>query len=705
MNSNKRDGNFAYLRRNVLKTRTPGLYPAKDFHVASPDFSLISGAENWVIVDIVGTSDNVNSNLDKYKVIVDTGTGYKFYELNRGETERNSMYTAGNIEAVVAGDDGVYFVGAETGDDKVYRLNTSNTNVTEVGEFDGNALAQTGVFDGLYYWWIGSRMWRQLPGDNPEEIMADTGFGASSVAKVDFFQESLVIFAMNRRRRSVTVFFHDKSDATVFEKRVTIKNARLIAGGVVEGSLMCVYSVGNSANRKEYEGEIVIAKYDGEKFVRVNSIRAGTSATFAPWDGTGNSYGTSMDTGAEIMLFSVSDNINTHSPELAQNYVYKVRSDGSIEVQALPIANGNQTSALIVRATYNYNTYAVQSNPSASLPPVIYSNNDTNDDYDDYRNYTTTEYITNFMQNPYNYHTLSVLEIAFEKLFKNNEASNIPPVPGNSGTLFASEITHESFTLDWTKAVDPTTPQEELQYRVYLSSTNNIDTVENMELNGLLAQDWTTDIDTFDFDELTPETTYWVNVMVRDSSGIAAAYTQIQVDTIEELIITEWRSPASYGDVTLAGSPQDPWTNPGNALAGDGTFATSENSKWNVYYNYGFSIPVGATIRGFEVRVRGYKGGENTMFDEVMTVTATKVAANPTAFDNANGSRSTPDLTLSNASYIIGGAYVLWDTTWTPAEINANAFGTIVRGATQATPNPVLYYLDHIEVRVYYKAP
>ena len=99
------------------------------------------------------------------------------------------------------------------------------------------------------------------------------------------------------------------------------------------------------------------------------------------------------------------------------------------------------------------------------------------------------------------------------------------PTPGNTGTLTFSSIKLTSITVNWTKAIDNMTSQVNLQYKVVRSLTNNIDTVQNATNNGILVQDWTPDITSVVASGLSPGTTNFFNVLVRDEAGNIAAYT------------------------------------------------------------------------------------------------------------------------------------------------------------------------------------
>jgi hypothetical protein len=105
----------------------------------------------------------------------------------------------------------------------------------------------------------------------------------------------------------------------------------------------------------------------------------------------------------------------------------------------------------------------------------------------------------------------------------------VPPVAGNSGTLTTSLVGGNTLTLNWTKATDNVNPAL-LQYLPYQSLSPNITTVSDALANGTPIGTWTTDINTKVVTGLTESTTYYFNVLVKDSEN-TVAYTQLQQAT------------------------------------------------------------------------------------------------------------------------------------------------------------------------------
>ena len=109
--------------------------------------------------------------------------------------------------------------------------------------------------------------------------------------------------------------------------------------------------------------------------------------------------------------------------------------------------------------------------------------------------------------------------------------NNNPPTISN-GTITASNITTSGVQLDWAKASDDITTQEDLEYRVYQSSSNNIGTVSTIESNGTPLGSYVKDSNSFNATGLAANTTYYFNVIVKDTDGNKSAYMMQQVITL-----------------------------------------------------------------------------------------------------------------------------------------------------------------------------
>lgn len=145
---------------------------------------------------------------------------------------------------------------------------------------------------------------------------------------------------------------------------------------------------------------------------------------------------------------------------------------------------------------------------------------------------------------------------------------------------------------------------------------------------------------------------------------------------------TGWLNPSADSGSFANGS---------RAYYNDVWYATAANGQEHRYWGYGFSIPVGSTIRGIEVLLDFRKSGAPLAYlrvelswDGGVRWTSTGYTAGPAP--------------ASWRTYVLGGATDTWGRSWTAEEFTATAFRvrlTAVEGL----------HLDWVAVRVYYEGP
>jgi hypothetical protein len=123
------------------------------------------------------------------------------------------------------------------------------------------------------------------------------------------------------------------------------------------------------------------------------------------------------------------------------------------------------------------------------------------------------------------------------------------PMPGNGGTITTSNLGSSGVTLNWTKATDDTSSQSQLLYEVRRSAANNIDTVLRAEAYGSIVQPYSPNISSALMTGLTPDTTYYFNVIVKDAAGNRAAYVSRTVTTTP-FVDTTVPIPGNGGAIT-----------------------------------------------------------------------------------------------------------------------------------------------------------
>lgn len=105
-----------------------------------------------------------------------------------------------------------------------------------------------------------------------------------------------------------------------------------------------------------------------------------------------------------------------------------------------------------------------------------------------------------------------------------NASDTAPPTVGAISIL---NVSSSSITIGWTAATDDFTVQSNIQYLPYFSLSNNLNTVSNIETNGMPVGTFTSNLTQVSVINLVPQTNYYFSVIARDSQGNKAAYLPI----------------------------------------------------------------------------------------------------------------------------------------------------------------------------------
>jgi len=145
------------------------------------------------------------------------------------------------------------------------------------------------------------------------------------------------------------------------------------------------------------------------------------------------------------------------------------------------------------------------------------------------------------------------------------------------------------------------------------------------------------------------------------------------------------------------------WSNVDNAKVSDGSYATAvlENADESHYINatnFGFSIPVDATINGIvvEIEKKASSSTSNYIYDNVL-----KLRKSTGIVGSNLGILENPWSTVE-AYQLYGGSSNLWGTTFTPAEINHSGFGVSLQVWAEMSSGNNTASIDHIRITVYY---
>lgn len=103
-----------------------------------------------------------------------------------------------------------------------------------------------------------------------------------------------------------------------------------------------------------------------------------------------------------------------------------------------------------------------------------------------------------------------------------------------SRDITLSDITYRSIRLTWDEAADNFTDAANLEYIIYKSYTNNLDSVESIETNGTVAvNENITGSTGYTVAGLNDETTYYLNIIVRDQAGNKICYNSVSAKTLK----------------------------------------------------------------------------------------------------------------------------------------------------------------------------
>jgi hypothetical protein len=145
------------------------------------------------------------------------------------------------------------------------------------------------------------------------------------------------------------------------------------------------------------------------------------------------------------------------------------------------------------------------------------------------------------------------------------------------------------------------------------------------------------------------------------------------------------------------------WTDPGYITAGDTSYATAilggaATSEYLQGTNYGFSIPLDATINGITVSIMRMDSSGNGAIDADLYLLK---AATIVGLNHADTITKWPK-EMPAAPVTYGGTADLWGTTWTPDEINATGFGVSLSAYNGHPIKDRPAYVDYMQITVTY---
>jgi len=173
-------------------------------------------------------------------------------------------------------------------------------------------------------------------------------------------------------------------------------------------------------------------------------------------------------------------------------------------------------------------------------------------------------------------------------------------------------------------------------------------------------------------------------------TGIEAKTDAWYTATTPTMTNTGFKSPSAN---TNSG-----WSNPDRAYSSNDSRAVSDSGSDIVqYYNFGLSIPTGATINGIEVQIEGYNEGGSTPRQAVIDLSWD--GTNYTSGGTGDKTTNMPGSSSGSEAYrTFGGSSDTWNRTWSSEEFTN--FRVRLDANTASSGRDLL--IDHLQVKVYY---
>ncbi|MCC7301744.1 MAG: hypothetical protein IT233_03785 [Bacteroidia bacterium] len=142
-----------------------------------------------------------------------------------------------------------------------------------------------------------------------------------------------------------------------------------------------------------------------------------------------------------------------------------------------------------------------------------------------------------------------------------------------------------------------------------------------------------------------------------------------------------------------------------NVMSSDNVYATAshcdccdQNTQCLFATNFGFSIPLSATINGIVAEVEKRSGPNGQMQDNPVMI-----LKNGT---ETGTSHSLPgNWGYTDQYYTYGSSTDLWGATWSPADINNSGFGlgfASISYTCFGNNQPLVSYIDHVRITIHY---
>lgn len=169
---------------------------------------------------------------------------------------------------------------------------------------------------------------------------------------------------------------------------------------------------------------------------------------------------------------------------------------------------------------------------------------------------------------------------------------------------------------------------------------------------------------------------------------------------------SQTKSPTSSANV-LQVNGGGPWSPLAAAIGSNNTRASAFEINIGfgtdclALFNFGFTIPAGATIDGIEVLIEGHSVGAATAPILVVGASMNSPSVPGTFSQTLNGILPLP-AGPPDIQTVDGSPTDLWGAAWTPASINSATFGVDMFGTDNNFVGSSTYNVDDVRVVVYF---
>ncbi|WP_433745114.1 S-layer homology domain-containing protein [Falsibacillus pallidus] len=261
----------------------------------------------------------------------------------------------------------------------------------------------------------------------------------------------------------------------------------------------------------------------------------------ADWDTgpDGGAYGSDIDNYTGVYGPSELQEQDTYQRGLLGGFNYltkyiKPTADGEYSIETLSSSSVSSADTVLF-------LYESPFDPNQPLKNLLKANDDNKDGFDSYSKIpniqlsSSKEYVivvTGYDPNDTGLVNFSVTGVGSVTSSDTPIPNDItPPTAGNAGIITAGNLSITSATLNWIKATDDITAPGNLEYKVYQSTSSNINTLSDVKANGTILGVAAKDINSINVSGLNPNTTYYFNIIVKDEAGNESIYNMLSVTT------------------------------------------------------------------------------------------------------------------------------------------------------------------------------